>query len=280
MTDELVQRCRDLARDDASGATALTLAAADVLLDAIEAGRAGEIAERIAAAKPAMASLLNLGIAALNAYDPRQAREQVERFRDTLASAPARAGENAAEWIRAMKDRCRVVTISASAAVEATVRDLHRTGTLTGLTAGESQPRREGRDMAMRVRSDLPGLDVKIAYDASLPGLMRPDCVVLFGADAVTEGAVYNKAGSLMLAVVATAWDLPVLSVTTTHKVVPPDGRRRFAAGEREMLARAEDRARAPEDPLYDLPFEAVSRDLLTAVITEDGPLPGPVRKA
>lgn len=278
MADELLERCFAIGRDEVRGATAITLAAADLVLDAIPEGRAREIADALVAAKPAMASLLNLWSAAVNAYDPRQAREQVERFRDSLATAPARAGNCAADWIRAMRDRCRVVTVSASTAVEETLRDLARTGTLTGLIAGESRPRMEGRDMALRLRSELP--DVRIAYDAGLPGLLRPDCVVLFGADAVTEGAVYNKTGSLMLAVVATAWDLPVISVTTSHKVVPPDARRRFAAGERALTALAEGRARDADDPLYDLQFEAVSRDLLTAVVTEDGPLPGPLRKS
>jgi len=255
----------------------LTLRAADILLDAIAEGRAREIADVLVKAKPVMASLLNIAQAATDAYDPRQAREQVERFRDSLQSAPVEAGRAAADLVRALRDRCRIVTISASSAVEETIKDLCRTTSLTGLIIGESRPRMEGRVMALRLQRFFKA--VRFTYDALLPGLLRPDSVVLIGADAVTDGAVYNKAGSLMLATVATMWDLPVLAVTTSHKVVPPYLRHRFAEGERAMVARAEERASKEDDPLFDLLFEAVSRDLLTAVVTENGLLPGPVRK-
>ena len=277
MDPTFLERYRDLAADDRSGATDVTLGASDLLLDAIDDDCWRELLEPLTTLRPIMAPLLGLVRAVQAAADADEARARLLHFRETLRLAPAQAGRVAADWIGGLRGApSRVLTVSASVAVEHALLALHEAGRLKGVTFGESRPAGEGRAMAARLADRLP--DVRVTWDAALPGLLRPDCVAMFGADAVTGGAVYNKVGSLMLAQVATSWDIPVFAVTTTHKIVPVEMQRLFAAAERDLVARAEARARQPGDPLYDLQFEPVPRDLLTAVITEEGPLPGPVR--
>jgi translation initiation factor 2B subunit (eIF-2B alpha/beta/delta family) len=271
------ERLRAIADDDVRGATDLALDAADALIEALDAGRGDEVLAALDGLKPLMAPIRNLVREVRAAPDAREARARALAIRSSLVSAPAEAARLACDWLRGLRDQpFRAVTISSSVAVELAILEMQRSGMLRGVLVGESRPAGEGRMLARRLRAEVP--DVRVAWDAALPGLLRPDCVVVFGADAVTEGAVYNKVGSLMLAVAATASDLPVFAITTSHKVVQPDAMRAFAAAERAVEARAAERSSEGDDPVYDMQFEAVPRDLLTAVITENGPLPGPVR--
>lgn len=272
-----VEKMRAILSDEIRGATDIALDAADCLIEALDTGLLEPTISIVSEFRPIMAPLLNLVHEVRSAPKTTEARDKIIAFRSSLVSAPAEAASIACEWIRGLRDRpFRVVTISASVVIEIAIRELHRVGVLSGVIVGESQPACEGRELAKRLRNDIP--DVCFTWDAALSGLLRPDCIVMFGADAVTEGAVYNKVGSLMLAQIALANDIPAFAVTTSHKVVPPEFMRTFSEAERAMLKRAEERSHDATVPLFDVRFEAVPRDLLTAVITENGPLPGPIR--
>lgn len=262
VTDELLRRCEAVAADDVSGATDLTLKVCDILSEAVARGRLESVIHRLRTAKPMMASILNAVQLATSPGEPDHVRHLLHEFRDTLRLATKRAAGSVSDWLLSHCDSpYRVVTISASAVVESTLRDLGSRGLVSSIVVGESRPRNEGTRMAERLAPGFP--DLQVTHDAALPGLVDRDAVVLIGADAVLPDRVINKVGSLPLCLSAHRWSRPAVVVTTSHKVLSREARDFYRL--------------PPPVPgpgrFIDVLFEEVPRDLLSAVVTEGGPL-------
>src|SRR5438874_759694 len=102
--------------------------------------------------------------------------------------------------------------------------------------------------------------------------------VVVLGADAVTRTAVWNKCGSLGVALAASAARRPTLVVTTGDRLLAPSLARRLA------LAEAEPRAILSRPPrgvrAINRLFDATPLGLITLVVTEEGAMqPGAVKR-
>ncbi len=261
---EVLRELERIARDDVSGATDLTLRAADLLLRALAAGRAGPVIEGLPAAKPMMAPLLNL--ACLAQGEPTTATARVQAFRDSLAGAPSGAAREAVRHLeRSGTGPWTVLTLSASRVVEETLLALAHSGAVTSVVVAESRPRLEGATLARRLAA-LGGPRVAVTYDAALPGLCMPKSLVILGADAVLPDAFVNKSGSLALCMAAREAGARALVVTTTHKVLRPEALPYF------HLPHPDPGDRGDGAVFLDIQFEHVPLRLVEAVVTEEGP--------
>ncbi len=262
--DELPHGVRAIASDDVSGATDLTLRAADLLLQALGSPEAEAIIEGLLQAKPMMASLVNL--ACLARGQPAQAEARVRAFRDTLRAAPGQAAREAVALVSRWRGHGQwdVLTLSASRVVEETILALGEAGALASVVVAESRPRLEGEGLARRLGGRLPR--VTVTHDAALPGLCTEASLVLLGADAVLPDAFVNKAGSLALCLAAREANARRVVLTTSHKVLLPEAASFF----RLPPSRRGLRGGAPW-AFLDIQFERVPLRLVDALVTEEG---------
>lgn len=262
--DALRREVLAIAHDDVSGATELTVRAADLLLRALSDGQETWVAQALLTAKPMMASLLNL--ACLVQGSPCEDALRIRAFRDGLVRATAEAaGRATAVLAQRGKGPWPVLTLSASQAVEETIRTLADRGDVASLIVAESRPRLEGVALARRLANLVPR--IAVTHDAALPGLCTPQSLVLLGADAVLPDLFVNKAGSLALCLAARDAGATRLVVTSSHKVLLPEAAPFF------RLPTSEDATREREDGtvFLDLQFERVPLSLVEAVVTERG---------
>jgi translation initiation factor 2B subunit (eIF-2B alpha/beta/delta family) len=279
-----------LERDRVSGAAALARRAARILCAAArDDGKSlarwqqylRAAAEAVAAAQPAMASLLTVADRALAAADgvarPSVGGRRVEiAMRRYVARQPAAVRRAAARLPALLPRRARCLTLSSSeAAFQALVAAACR-GRLTHVVVGESRPGCEGIGLAGRLAAR--GIGVTVVVDAQAPAMVVEMDAVVVGADAVTAHAVWNKSGTLPLALAARAARRPLLVVTTEDRLVPARLARRLHVAEAEpaaMLARPPRGVRVL-NRLFDVtPLRLVSR-----VVTEGGVMaPAGVRR-
>lgn len=268
-TETILEELRAIALDEESGATLMTLRAADLLLRAFEAGCADRVIEGLFVAKPMMAPLLNL--ACLAGGDQARVQERVRAFRDNLVKGPACAARQAVRLLELMGTKpWNVLTLSASRVVEETLLAMAARGALTSVVVAESRPRLEGDALARRL-ADLMSPKpprISVTYDAALPGLCTAETLVLLGADAVLPDAFVNKSGTLAICLAAREVGGHNLVVTTSHKVLRPEALPYFWLPGRDHVAKH------GEIAFLDIQFERVSRSLVEAVVTEEGVLP------
>ncbi|HXV94788.1 MAG TPA: hypothetical protein VD813_15900, partial [Pseudonocardia sp.] len=171
----------------------------------------------------------------------------------------------------------RVLTLSRSGAVEAALAAARPRP--PAVVVLESRPGGEGVGVAERLAA--AGLRVILVPDAAVAWAIAEHGIeaVLVGADTVLpppRGAVVNKTGTRPAALAARAAGVPVWAVAACDKVAPaarhgtaprplPPPDERADAGALYAAAAAVE----VEAPL----FEATPADLVTAVITERGPL-------
>jgi len=260
--DELLSICDDIAADDVSGATELTMLAADLLLESLGNGLVEPVAQRLMAAKPMMASMVNVVRMAMSGDDVKAASRMVREFRESLETAPNKAGGLVPGVLsRAFAPPFTVLTVSASAVTEAAIIAMESRGQVSRVIVGESRPRNEGAMMAVRLRKRVK--TCRVTHDAALPGLVGEDAVVLIGADAVLPDRVVNKSGSFPLCLAAQRASCPAIVATTTHKIL-----------HEELVDAYQQPLALPDDSGFmDLQFESVPRDLLYTIVTEGGVL-------
>jgi translation initiation factor 2B subunit (eIF-2B alpha/beta/delta family) len=137
------------------------------------------------------------------------------RHGERLATVPAEAAARLVRWLPA---GARVVTLSSSEVVFRSLREAHGRRELRGVVVAESLPGGEGRHVASRLADD--GIAVTLVPDALAPGTVAAADAVIVGADAVTPRALWNKCGTLGLALAARAARRPLLVVTATDRLV------------------------------------------------------------
>lgn len=127
--------------------------------------------------------------------------------------------------------RLHILTLSNSSTL---FRCLHRILTnpdlpvTVRLTILESRPLYEGTSFAARLLKHLPKTsrlgELEIVPDASVAFHVPSSTHVLLGADKIyRDGHVWNKTGSLAAALLANRFDVPLLVVSPTSKVVIKD---------------------------------------------------------
>jgi len=254
--------------DESHGSAYLSLRAVEVLRD--EAGAAAHgvtdaswddvaaTARALRDARPAMTAVrtrVDRTMATAEARTPAAVERAARAVLDDAADADERAA-------RAVTDRLsgHVVTCSRSGTVLAALR----AADVDAVTVAESRPGGEGVGVAEALAAD--GLDVTLAGDAAVPGLVADADAVLVGADAVhPDGTVVNKVGTFPLALAAARAGVPCLAVCAADKVGPAGGRPDAAAAEPLYDG---DAALSVANPV----FEGTPGDLVT-VVTEDGAL-------
>ena len=222
-----------LREDVLSGAARLARRAADALAEV--AGWEGvsaaselrallaEAGVRVLEAQPAMAPLVTLVAAVLNALDgvegldaAREAAAGAARgFAASLDTRGAVIARRASELLPGDGD---VLTLSSSATVRSVL--LHAPGARRRVVVLESRPATEGRDTA-RALSEA-GIPVLFAVDAAAPTLVEGCVAVLLGADSIGDLGVVNKVGSLAAVLGALRADVPVLVAADGTKILPP----------------------------------------------------------
>ena len=117
-----------------------------------------------------------------------------------------------------------------------------------------SEPVGEGRDFADDLRGE--GLDVDLVEDADAPAALDDASLFLVGADTVfRDGTLNNKIGTTAIAEAAVARDVPVVVACEIIKLAPIEA------------------ASAPEPSEAERAlFELTPPDLLTEIVTEEGP--------
>ena len=242
-----------VAEDAERGSAAIAIDALWVLRDAATVADAlddvAAVASRLLAARPAMAALSNRVNRAMADADAPAA---VEAAAGAGIAAAHRSHEAAAALAAETVGTGRVLTLSRSGTVRAAL--------LAARPAVEvlaSRPGGEGRDVARELAD--AGLVVESHPDAAVYDRLRSGAVdaVLVGADALTaDGWVVNKVGTRAVGLAARAASVPCYVACTSDKVRPAP-------------ADDEGAARPPLERLFD----ETPPDLVTAVLTERGPL-------
>jgi len=279
-----------LARDRVSGATALARRAALLLRSAARDDGRGlgrwqqdlrALGEAVAAAQPVMGSVLTVveiaRRAAEGARTVRAGAQAVRRAMDDYLRWQAGAVARAARRLPALLPRrATCLTLSSSEVVYRALLAARHRGRLARVVVAESRPGCEGVAVARRLAAR--GVPVSLIVDALAPAAVADVDVVVLGADAVTRTAVWNKCGSLGVALAASAARRPTLVVTTGDRLLAPALARRLALAEAEpraILSRLPRGVRA-----INRLFDATPLGLITLVVTEEGAMqPGAVKR-
>ncbi len=230
-----------------------------------------QAAQALVSSQPFMASLVNLCNRVLRRAETAKKlgslREEVdlacEEFIKDMEAAAENAAGNAAMIIGA---GAVVLTHSSSSLVMRAALLAHRCGKKFRLLCTESRPVLEGAGLARQLARE--GLEVTVLVDAAAGALMGEADLVVTGADAVLEGGVVNKAGTLLLALAAQRLAKPLYVVAGTDKILPR-GRSLPPEEPRDPteVLRHPDHAVGVRN-LY---FDFTPADLVTALICEEG---------
>ncbi len=268
LPEDLCRRIEAIAADNRSGALELLKRGAEVLLELLlrEAGRetVQEAARILMAAQPSMAPLIKLGWtigkAAEEGLEEEELLERTRQFLREAESAPRLIAEAAAPLLR----QRRVLTLSFSSAVIEALR----VGTPLEVLCAESRPLCEGVDTARALASR--GIKVRLGVDALIIGRVKEVDLVVVGADAVTVRGVVNKVGTYPLAVMAQREGKPFYVLAGQEKILPP-GLEGFFRIEAKPPEEVVDLEGVEVENYY---FDLTPLDLVTALITPEGPLP------
>jgi len=152
-----------------------------------------------------------------------------------------------------------ITTISYSSAVELILSSMNPRIIYTL----ESTPGGEGVELAKHLRRR--GVNVALVPDTMMASVVERSSIILMGADAVTlDPCLYNKIGSLTLAITAKYYNKPVVAVFESYKINPA-----LNCGKLEVETRLY-RVEGWGDILYNL-FDAIDGSLVSAAFTEYG---------
>jgi methylthioribose-1-phosphate isomerase len=177
-------------------------------------------------------------------------RRMIQEELRALDDARRRAAASITIQLRERLDGATVVTHSASG----TVREAFQQSKPAKVICTVSEPVGEGRAFAEEWRE--AGFDVELVEDAEAPSRVRDASILLIGADTVfLDGTICNKVGTIPLAKAALEAGVPTVVAAEVIKLAPVPG------------------SQAPE--LADIErslFELVPPELVTEVVTEEGP--------
>lgn len=227
--EDIEHRIAAIQHDHAQGATFLAMEAARTLAAAAVAfhgeGEWGHhvrsVAQRLAAARPAMAAVGNatgLLLAQVLELGPEAARAQAPRLAERLIRDMEAAADQAAREAAALLPQwATVLTCSYSSAVLRTLRRAHASGKQVRALALASGSGPESHGQRLASELDSAGVRAEVVADEALAEAVARAQVALIGADAVTPRCVVNGAPSLHLAQAARG-RIPLYVVCETIK--------------------------------------------------------------
>jgi translation initiation factor 2B subunit (eIF-2B alpha/beta/delta family) len=196
--------------------------------------------------------------------------EDAIAYLSSLDNILSESGEILANiFISKFEARQRVVTISRSSTVLATLFRMHEADLLENVYVLEARPMTEGhrtiRDLHER------GVPATLLVDAAMAeGLAHADLAIV-GADSISaDGYLLNKTGTFPLAICCKAFDIPLYVVCDSLKF-SPQLREQILVEDRpgdELLVRGEKDTFA----IWNRYFEWTSIDYVKEFITERGP--------
>jgi translation initiation factor 2B subunit (eIF-2B alpha/beta/delta family) len=261
----LAQRVQELRDDRSHGASWMARRAVETLIELaeMEASSCEQLLDRLRGAgrqlaqcQPgvgAVAGAVGRVLAAAGHethLDLEDLRRVVQEEAQALDDARRRAAASITIQLRERLDGATVMTHSASG----TVREAFQQTEPAKVLCTVSEPVGEGRAFADEWRD--AGFDVELVDDEDAPARVAGTSILLIGADTVfSDGTICNKVGTIPLAKAAAEAGVPTVVAAEVIKVAPVPGSQApdFADIERSL-------------------FELVPPDLITEVVTEEGP--------
>lgn len=229
----------------------------------------GELGRAILDAQPAMAPLLHLVRAVLDAArdasDVESGRRAAVRAAEEFARGQEKRRDDVArQTARALSRAERVLTLSSSSTVRTALLLAARERDLT-VVCLEGRPGKEGAMMAERLAQG--GARAILAVDAAAASLAALCDAAVLGADSVGDAGVVNKIGSLAVADAARRAGIPLHVLADETKVLP-HGFPQPLDDDRpaEEVARA-----APGVRVWNRYFECVPLPEVTDLVTDAG---------
>lgn len=224
-----------LAEDNVSGAVEIAEKAAEVIARLTRIERADTIARlrqdllemswALIRAQPTMAPLVNLVNAVLwkfdGASDIADAYAAIETatsaFKRRLRVHEAAIAESA---LRLIPEDGQVITNGRSTTVRAALRHALRAGRRFKVLCAEGRPGCEGRTLAAELAAS--GIPVTLVIDALAVALVPEAQLVLVGADHLSGTGLVNKVGTYAIALAAQQHRVPIYTLCSSEKFLPP----------------------------------------------------------
>ncbi|KIY45856.1 IF-2B-domain-containing protein [Fistulina hepatica ATCC 64428] len=173
-----------------------------------------------------------------------------------------------------IKDGDTILVYARSSVVEKVMIRAKEDGKNFSVIVIDSRPLLEGKNLLRSLTShDIP---CTYALLPSLPSLLAETTTVFLGAHSIhTNGAVYSRAGTAMVALLAKSYNIPVLVCCETYKfsasvMLDGFGKNELAPAKFSMASPLSGAMLEVLDPLYDL----TPPTCITAVVTEMGLIP------
>jgi len=208
-----------LSEDSVSGAAELLQKAAAIVLKHAETVAVNEIAEGLLAARPDMASVINLALELRKHAGMAGAAEITWAFLHEHRKSFARA---VSETSRLIESGMKVLTYSRSSTVLAAFLEARSRGKSFVVYLTEGRPGMEGVKLA-RELSDVR-INAVIGPDSALACFVKECDLVIVGADAVGPEYFYNKTGTLGLVLLSRAMEKPFYLSVSRDKLLTQEG--------------------------------------------------------
>lgn len=225
-------------------------------------------------AQPAMVPLRQLVNQVLQALEgvedlPAGRALACQATRDFARDLEGAVGQVAEQTVALLRDGQVLLTHSYSSTLLAGLRQAAQAGRKLEVICTESRPLGEGRHLSERLAE--AGIPVTLIADGAAFQLLSRVDLILVGGDALTPAGLTNKIGTYGLALAARALGLPCYALCGREKLwplplpVPPEEQLREAE---ELWSQAPAAVR-----VLNFYFDQTPLNLLTAVVTQDGPL-------
>lgn len=258
-----------LRTDTSHGSTYLSIRALEVLRDTAttsattngDPARITETARNLLNARPSMTAVANRINQVMTMTDdhPAEIETACKQVIERAYTADETAATAASEEIRGQ----HLLTHSRSSTVIDAISQSDARVTIT-----ESHPGDEGTLVAEQLAAQ--GHEVTLIADAATAHVLHDHDIdiVLFGADTILpDGSVLNKIGTRNIATAAQQAGIPVYTVTSTDKIT-------FEKTAQNETGDTTELYNGPEPiSVYNPRFDTTPPDLITAYITEQGPL-------
>jgi len=251
----------EIRNDRASGAAKQTVRAARLLVECFRhtPEELPEIARALTAAQPTTGSIYNLAAMARHSPDvPAVCND----FLDSMERNAARVAERAAALV---SDGDTVMTHSFSSTILTALREVSASGKRLSVICPESRPICEG--VAMAASLGMSGIPVSLIADAAIHLVLPEAQLVLVGADAASPRAIFNKAGTSLLALAARELGVRVYALCSSDKFLPRsyDPPKETLKDPCELLERD-----LPHVRVANYHSDVAPLDYFTGIVTED----------
>lgn len=231
----IAQSVAAIAADTVSGAVEIAKKCAEVLARAVRsrpmADRADvqreilTVGRALMRSHPTMAPLVNLVNGLLWRLEETHDSETAQRLVDETTSDFRRRlhvheAAIAETTLRLISEEARILTIGRSTTVRAALRHAQRAGRRPRVICTESRPDGEGRMLAGELAAS--GIHTTRITDASAAAYVAHCHLVLVGADLISGEGLINRVGTYPLALAAHASGIPMYTLCSSEKLLPP----------------------------------------------------------